>query len=243
MGHAAARRPARRVWTHRWPTSATSRGDRAGGMLVGGHFLADFVPAGLPWVHLDIAGPAWNGGGPHDYTPKGGTGAAVRTIIAAAEDLAGSVTGDGAPGPGDLERALPAHPQTAVGPGPHPFGVDGHPRADDRQRQFDERGRERSPIISWSRLSLVTMSNQASTTSIVAATAAMAPVAILRRSAQYARAASTAHIAASIADPGDVVVDGPGGGRAASWPGRRSTGRCRPRSRPRAGRASAAAAG
>jgi len=63
-------------------------GDRWGSMLVGGHFLADFIPAGLAWVHLDIAGPAWNTGGPRDYTPKGGTGAAVRTIIAAVEQLA-----------------------------------------------------------------------------------------------------------------------------------------------------------
>jgi leucyl aminopeptidase len=63
-------------------------GERWGSMLVGGHFLADFVPAGLPWVHLDIAGPAWNLGAPHDYTPKGGTGAVVRTIIATLEDLA-----------------------------------------------------------------------------------------------------------------------------------------------------------
>ena len=66
---------------------ANITGDRWGSMLVGGHFLADFVPAGLPWVHLDIAGPAWNFGTPHDYTPKGGTGAAVRTIIAAVEEL------------------------------------------------------------------------------------------------------------------------------------------------------------
>ncbi|MGH8959864.1 MAG: leucyl aminopeptidase [Jatrophihabitantaceae bacterium] len=63
-------------------------GDRWAGMLVGGTFLADFMPDGLPWVHLDIAGPAWNMGGPRDYTPKGGTGAAVRTIIAAVERLA-----------------------------------------------------------------------------------------------------------------------------------------------------------
>jgi leucyl aminopeptidase len=63
-------------------------GDRAGGMLVGGHFLAEFIPDGLAWVHLDLAGPSWNGGGPHGYTPKGGTGAAVRTIIAAVEGLA-----------------------------------------------------------------------------------------------------------------------------------------------------------
>ena len=62
--------------------------DRWGGMLVAGRFLAEFVPAGLPWVHLDIAGPAWNLGGPHGYTPKGGTGAAVRTFIAAAALLA-----------------------------------------------------------------------------------------------------------------------------------------------------------
>jgi leucyl aminopeptidase len=41
-------------------------------------------------VHLDIAGPAFNLGAAYGYTPKGGTGAAVRTIIAAAERLAAS---------------------------------------------------------------------------------------------------------------------------------------------------------
>jgi leucyl aminopeptidase len=61
--------------------------DRWAGMLVAGRFIAEFVPAGLPWVHLDIAGPAWNNGGPRDYTPKGGTGAGVRTMIAVAERL------------------------------------------------------------------------------------------------------------------------------------------------------------
>ena len=64
--------------------------ERYGGMLVGGRFLAEFVPEGLPWVHLDIAGPAFNQGGPRDYTPKGGTGAGVRTIIAAVERFADS---------------------------------------------------------------------------------------------------------------------------------------------------------
>ncbi|HKC27743.1 MAG TPA: leucyl aminopeptidase [Jatrophihabitans sp.] len=64
--------------------------DRFGGMLVGGRFLAEFVPEGLPWVHLDIAGPAFNNGRPHGYTPKGGTGAGVRTIIAAVERLVGA---------------------------------------------------------------------------------------------------------------------------------------------------------
>ena len=62
--------------------------DRWGSMLVGGHFLADFVPDGLPWVHLDIAGPSWNSGSPHGYTPKGATGAGVRTLIATLADIA-----------------------------------------------------------------------------------------------------------------------------------------------------------
>ncbi|HZZ96407.1 MAG TPA: leucyl aminopeptidase [Jatrophihabitantaceae bacterium] len=64
-------------------------GERWGGMLVGGAFLGDFVPDGLPWVHLDIAGPAFNQGEAWGYTPKGGTGAAVRTIVATVEALAG----------------------------------------------------------------------------------------------------------------------------------------------------------
>ena len=62
--------------------------DRWAGMLVGASFLSEFIPAGLPWAHLDIAGPAWNTSGPRDYTPKGGTGAGVRTLIATVERLA-----------------------------------------------------------------------------------------------------------------------------------------------------------
>jgi leucyl aminopeptidase len=68
---------------------ATLTGERWGGMLVGGAFLGDFVPDGLPWVHLDIAGPAFNQGSAWGYTPKGGTGAAVRTIVASVAGLAG----------------------------------------------------------------------------------------------------------------------------------------------------------
>jgi leucyl aminopeptidase len=64
-------------------------GDRWGSMLVAGLFLAEFMPAGVPWVHLDIAGPAFNPGAPRDYTPAGGTGAAVRTLLASLEMLAG----------------------------------------------------------------------------------------------------------------------------------------------------------
>ena len=63
-------------------------GDRWAGMLMGGVFLRKFIPGHLPWVHLDIAGPGWNPGAARDYTPKGGTGAAVRTLIAAVQSLA-----------------------------------------------------------------------------------------------------------------------------------------------------------
>ncbi|SEP17198.1 leucyl aminopeptidase [Trujillonella endophytica] len=60
--------------------------DRMGGMLVGAHFLAEFVPSGLPWAHIDIAGPSYNTGSPWGYTPKGGTGVPVRTLLATIED-------------------------------------------------------------------------------------------------------------------------------------------------------------
>jgi leucyl aminopeptidase len=62
--------------------------ERAGGMLVAGLFLREFVPAGVRWAHLDIAGPAFNDGGAFGYTPKGGTGSAVRTLIQLALDVA-----------------------------------------------------------------------------------------------------------------------------------------------------------
>lgn len=56
-------------------------GDRNGGMLSAGLFLAEFVDPETGWAHLDIAGPAWNSGSPHGYTPRGGTGFAVRTLV------------------------------------------------------------------------------------------------------------------------------------------------------------------
>ncbi|KUO22910.1 leucyl aminopeptidase [Streptomyces dysideae] len=60
-------------------------GDRMGGGLVAGLFLREFVGEGITWAHLDIAGPAFNEGGPFGYTPKGGTGTAVRTLVRLAE--------------------------------------------------------------------------------------------------------------------------------------------------------------
>lgn len=60
-------------------------GDRMGGMLVAGLFLKEFVPPETPWLHLDIAGPAFNEGKAHGYTPVGGTGVAFRTLVTLAE--------------------------------------------------------------------------------------------------------------------------------------------------------------
>ncbi|KUL37825.1 aminopeptidase [Streptomyces sp. NRRL F-4489] len=63
-------------------------GDRMGGGLVAGLFLKEFVADGIPWAHLDIAGPAFHEGAPWGYTPKGGTGSAVRTLLRLAERTA-----------------------------------------------------------------------------------------------------------------------------------------------------------
>ncbi|OXY94338.1 leucyl aminopeptidase [Streptomyces diastatochromogenes] len=60
-------------------------GERMGGGLVAGLFLKEFVGEGITWAHLDIAGPAFNEGGAFGYTPKGGTGSAVRTLVRLAE--------------------------------------------------------------------------------------------------------------------------------------------------------------
>ncbi|HVM27890.1 MAG TPA: leucyl aminopeptidase [Mycobacteriales bacterium] len=63
-------------------------GPREGGMLTAGLFLQEFVAEGVRWAHLDIAGPAYNGGEAYGYTPHGGTGAAVRTFVQVVEELA-----------------------------------------------------------------------------------------------------------------------------------------------------------
>lgn len=67
---------------------ANVTGHRSGGMLAAGLFLREFVPAGLPWAHLDIAGPSFHPGGPYGYTTKGGTGVPVRTLLAVLQDIA-----------------------------------------------------------------------------------------------------------------------------------------------------------
>lgn len=62
-------------------------GDRFGGMLTAGIFLQEFVGS-TPWAHLDIAGPAFNEKSAHGYTPVGGTGVGVRTLLALLEGRA-----------------------------------------------------------------------------------------------------------------------------------------------------------
>ncbi|POX40148.1 leucyl aminopeptidase [Streptomyces sp. Ru73] len=63
-------------------------GERMGGGLLAGVFLKEFVGEGIAWAHLDIAGPAFHEGAPYGYTPKGGTGSAVRTLVRLAERTA-----------------------------------------------------------------------------------------------------------------------------------------------------------
>ncbi len=67
---------------------ANVAGERYGGMLVAGLFLKEFVPDGVRWAHVDIAGPAFHEGEAYGYTPKGGTGAAVRMLVQVAADVA-----------------------------------------------------------------------------------------------------------------------------------------------------------
>lgn len=62
--------------------------NRFGGMLVAAHYLAEFVPEGLPWAHLDVAGPAYNSGAAYGYQVAGATGVPVRTLLAVLADLA-----------------------------------------------------------------------------------------------------------------------------------------------------------
>lgn len=64
-------------------------GEKLGGMLVAGLFLKEFVGEDVPWAHLDIASPAYNEGKVHGYTPIGGTGVAVRTLVRLAESACG----------------------------------------------------------------------------------------------------------------------------------------------------------
>ncbi len=60
-----------------------------GGTLFAAAFLREFV-GDTSWAHLDIAGPSFNEGSAFDYTPVGGTGTGVRTLVRLASELAGA---------------------------------------------------------------------------------------------------------------------------------------------------------
>jgi leucyl aminopeptidase len=55
-------------------------GGRDAGTITAGKFLEQFVPEGVPWAHLDIAGTAWEEKG-QPYLPKGSRGTGVRLLI------------------------------------------------------------------------------------------------------------------------------------------------------------------
>ena len=65
-------------------TNASAK--RKAGTIYAGSFLEEFVD-GKPWVHLDIAGTAWDVG--REYVGKGPTGYGVRLLIDLARTLSG----------------------------------------------------------------------------------------------------------------------------------------------------------
>jgi leucyl aminopeptidase len=56
-------------------------GGRYGGAILAALFLRDFVVGGVPWAHLDIAGPAYNEAADELEHPSGGTGFGVRLLL------------------------------------------------------------------------------------------------------------------------------------------------------------------
>ncbi|PPL14580.1 leucyl aminopeptidase [Microterricola pindariensis] len=69
-------------------------GNPAGGMLLAGVFLQEFVgmqadgETRIPWAHLDIAGSSHNEGAAYGATGAGPTGVTLRTLLNLAEDYA-----------------------------------------------------------------------------------------------------------------------------------------------------------
>lgn len=87
----AAHRAGERVWQLPMPDDYKSQfespvadmkniGTSHGGAITAGLILSEFVADGIPWVHLDIAGPAWTDAEDAEQR-KGGTGFGVRTLV------------------------------------------------------------------------------------------------------------------------------------------------------------------
>ncbi len=68
-------------------------GSRWGGAILAALFLKEFVGKGIPWAHLDIAGPA-RAESAYEEVPKGGTGVATRTLISWLEARGENWSGD-----------------------------------------------------------------------------------------------------------------------------------------------------
>ncbi len=62
--------------------------DLYGGALYAAAFLSEFVPAELPWAHVDIAGPAFNKRGAYGHVTAGATGMGVATLVQLAKEMA-----------------------------------------------------------------------------------------------------------------------------------------------------------
>jgi leucyl aminopeptidase len=60
-------------------------GGRKAGAIIGGIFLKQFVPEGIPWAHLDIAGCAWEEK-VKPLVPKGATGTGVHLLLSMLQD-------------------------------------------------------------------------------------------------------------------------------------------------------------
>ncbi len=94
---AAAARAGERVWPLPLPDDYRQQLDskvadianignsRFGGTLTAGLFLREFVGEGIPWAHLDIAGPAYLSSADGEQGP-GATGFGVRTLLALVEE-------------------------------------------------------------------------------------------------------------------------------------------------------------
>ena len=68
---------------------AQHNSERWGGASYAAAFLREFVGE-TPWVHLDIAGPAFNERPAYGHVTAGGTGVAVTTLVELAAAMAGS---------------------------------------------------------------------------------------------------------------------------------------------------------
>jgi len=94
---AAAERADEKLWRMPLPSEYRSQLDSSvadlknigtsyGGSLTAGLFLKEFVAEGIPWAHLDIAGPAWTDVDSGMRT-KGGTGYGVRLLLELASEF------------------------------------------------------------------------------------------------------------------------------------------------------------